>query len=47
MPTVATASAPSRPTKNTSATANTDSISISRTIGNESRITARPIGASV
>ena len=46
-PTVATASAPSRPTKKMSATANTDSISISSTIGTDSRITARPIGASV
>ena len=46
-PTVATASAPSRPTKKMSATANTDSISISSTIGTASRITARPIGASV
>jgi hypothetical protein len=47
MPTVATASGPRRPTKNTSATTNTDSISISRTIGTASRTTARPMGASV
>ena len=47
MPTVAMALAPSRPTKKMSATANTDSISISSTIGTARRITARPIGASV
>jgi hypothetical protein len=47
MPTVATAAAPSRPTKKMSVTANTDSIIISRTIGTASRTTARPIGPSV
>src|SRR5471032_176028 len=47
MPTVATASAPRRPTKKTSATANTDSISISSTIGMASSITARPMEISV
>jgi hypothetical protein len=47
MPTVATASAPRRPTKKMSTTANTDSIIISRTIGTERSTTARPIGASV
>ena len=46
-PTVATASAPRRPTKKMSATANTDSISISSTIGTASSTTARPIGACV
>ena len=47
MPTVATASGPSRPTKNTSATTKTDSIIISSTIGTARRTTARPMGASV
>ena len=44
---MATALAPSRPTKKMSTTANTDSISISRTIGTASSTTARPMGASV
>ena len=47
VPTVAMASAPSRPTKKMSAMANTDSISISRTIGIARSTTARPTGASV
>src|SRR5476649_2560643 len=47
MPTVATASAPRRPTKKTSAMANTDSISISSTIGMASSSTARPMEISV
>ena len=47
-PTVETASVmPSRPTKKTSATANTDSMSISSTIGTASRTTARPMEVSV
>ena len=37
MPTVATAFAPSRPTQNTSTTANSDSSTISSTIGMASR----------
>ena len=40
-PTVATASAPSRPTQNTSTTANSDSSTISRTIGIASSKMAR------
>ena len=40
-PTVATASAPSRPTQNTSTTANNDSSTISRTIGIASSRIAR------
>ena len=40
-PTVATASAPNRPTKNTSTTANNDSSTISRTMGTASRRMAR------
>ena len=47
IPTVAIASAPSLPTKNTSATTNTDSMTISSTIGTASSTTLRPIGASV
>jgi hypothetical protein len=47
IPTVAMASAPKRPTKKTSATAKTDSITISRTIGTASNTTALPMGASV
>ncbi len=47
MPTVATASAPRRPTKKMSTTANTDSISIPSTMGTASRMTARPTGACV
>jgi hypothetical protein len=47
MPTVATAAAPRRPTKKMSTTMNTDSMSISSTIGTASRMTARPMGASV
>ena len=47
IPTVATASAPSRDTQKTSTTANTDSSTISSTIGTASRMTARPIGPSV
>src|SRR6267378_6132583 len=46
-PTVATASAPRRDTKNTSTTANTDSSTSSSTIGIASRRIARPIGPSV
>src|SRR5215471_751157 len=46
-PTVATASAPSRETQNTSTRANTDSSTISSTIGTASRRMARPIGPSV
>ena len=47
-PTVEMASVrPSRPTKKMSATANTDSISISSTIGTASRSTARPMGTLV
>jgi len=46
-PTVATASAPSRETQNTSATAKIDSIDISTTIGTASMMTARPTGAVV
>ena len=42
-PRMATASGPSRPTKKTSTTANSDCIDISSTIGIASRITARPI----
>ena len=41
-PTAATASGPSRPTQNTSRMPKTDSISISRIMGTESRNTARP-----
>src|SRR5262245_2090928 len=47
IPTVAMASGPRRPTKKTSATAKTDSMNISRTIGTASNTTALPIGASV
>jgi len=47
MPTVVTASGPSRPTKNTSATTKIDSIIISSTMGTASKTTARPIGAFV
>jgi hypothetical protein len=47
IPTVAIASGPSRPTKNTSATTKMDSMSISRTIGTASNTTARESGASV
>jgi hypothetical protein len=47
IPTVAIASAPSLPTKKTSATANTDSMSISSTIGTANNTTAWPIGACV
>src|SRR6266480_48129 len=43
-PTVATASGPTWPTQKMSTTANTDSISISSTIGTASRMMARPIG---
>jgi len=46
-PTVATASAPRRDTKNTSQIANTLSMTISSTIGIASRRIARPIGPSV
>src|SRR3954471_19337832 len=45
--TVAMASAPSFATQNTSATANTDSIAISRTIGTASSRIARPSGSDV
>ncbi len=47
MPTVATASAPSLDTQNTSTIANTDSISISRIIGTASKRMARPSEPSV
>ena len=40
---MATASGPSRPTKKTSTTANSDCIDISSTIGIASSTTARPI----
>ncbi len=40
-PTVATASGPSLPTQNTSTTANSDSSTISKTMGMASRIIAR------
>jgi hypothetical protein len=46
-PTVATASEPSRATKNTSTTAKTLSITISSTIGIESSMMERPIDPSV
>ncbi len=46
-PTVATASAPSRDTKKTSQTANTDSMTISSTMGTASSTTARLNGPSV
>ena len=46
-PTVATAVAPSRPTKNTSVTANTLSSAISITIGTASRRMARGMGPTV
>src|SRR5262249_33840529 len=41
-PTVATASAPSRPTQNTSTMPNTDSMAISNTIGTARSVIARP-----
>jgi hypothetical protein len=43
-PTVATASAPRRETKNTSTTAKTLSMTVSSTIGTARRKIARPIG---
>ena len=46
-PTVATASAPSLPTKNTSQMTKMDSIAISSTIGMASTRIARPMGPSV
>jgi hypothetical protein len=46
-PTVATAAAPSRETKNTSVTANTLSMIISRTMGTASTRIARPTGPRV
>jgi hypothetical protein len=46
-PTVATASALTRDTKNTSTTANRDSMAISRTMGTESMIKAGPTGPIV
>jgi hypothetical protein len=46
-PTVATASAPRRATKNTSVTAKTLSIAISSTIGTASNRIDRPIGPRV
>ena len=46
-PIVATAAAPSRPTKYTSATAKRLSMSISTTIGTARRRIARPIGPCV
>ena len=46
-PTVATAAGPNRATKNTSTTANTDSMAVSRTIGTASSRTARPMGPDV
>ncbi len=42
-PTVATASGPSRPTRNTSTTAKMDSITVSSTMGTASRKMARPM----
>ena len=46
-PTVATALGPRCATQNTSTTANTDSMTISSTIGTASRMIARPIGPEV